>query len=187
MLVPLAVVAVSVASLLTALHSERSMGALVEQNSRLVQAQSTPLLMLDSGNRADNDQPVISLTLSNVGTGPARILWFHLVDPSGVDYSGQAVTRRAEQVGAIEVSSQRIALTLMRSGADRDVLSWPKPVGNLPALSQWQALDDIRFRLHASACYCSMFDACWITNFGSALPEPVSSCGAEPGRTTRPG
>ncbi len=48
MLVPVAVVCLSIASLLTSMESEKSMHALVEQNTRLVNAQSTPLLMLDS-------------------------------------------------------------------------------------------------------------------------------------------
>ncbi len=45
-----AILCISVASLLTSLQSEKSMHALVEQNTRLVDAQSTPLFMLDSGN-----------------------------------------------------------------------------------------------------------------------------------------
>ena len=48
LIMPLAVLCISFGALLNSLQSERSMQALVEQNRRLVDAQSTPLLMLDT-------------------------------------------------------------------------------------------------------------------------------------------
>jgi hypothetical protein len=176
LIVPVAVLCISIASLLTSLQSEKSMHALVEQNTRLVSAQSTPLLMLDTGNLDGSGKPAISLTLSNVGTGPAQVAWFRVVDHEGNDYSGGALYKRVAKLepGA-HFTSQQISRTLMRSGDDRSVFSWPKPVG-ASALAEWEKLNKTRFDLRASACYCSLFDECRITEFGDSHPKPVSSC-----------
>ncbi len=174
-IVPVAVLCISVASLLTSLQSEKSMHALVEQNTRLVNAQSTPLLMLDSGN-SNNGKPVLSMRISNVGTGPARVAWFHITDAQGTDYSGGALTARLEKLNLdLPISSQQVSGTLMRSGDERSVFEWPKPAGQA-ALAEWDKLNITRFRLHASACYCSIFDECRTTEFGDSRPKPVPSC-----------
>lgn len=174
-IVPIAVLCISVASLLTSLQSEKSMHALVDQNTRLVEAQSTPLLMLDSANESENNEPVLSMTVSNVGTGPAQIAWFRLTDDGGQDYSGGALTERMLTVDpASAVSTQRVA-TLLRAGDNRSVFSWPKPTGKA-GLAEWEKLNQLRFHLNASACYCSLFNECKITHFGETRPEPVPSC-----------
>ena len=178
LIMTLAVIALSIASLLTSLQSERSMHALVEQNSRLVSAQSTPLLMLDSAND-ENGKSVLSMTLSNVGTGPAQIAWFHISDAEGVPYGGGDLTQRVAETGSdSEVSSQQIAATLMRSGEERMVFKWAKPARGKAAVEAWNNLNTTRFQLHASACYCSIFDECRVTKFGDSHPQPVPSCEA---------
>jgi hypothetical protein len=176
MVVPIAVVCLSIASLLTSLQSEKSMHALVEQNTRLVSAQSTPLLMLDSSNLDDDRKPAISMTLSNVGTGPARIAWFRLHDDKGTDYRGGVLYERVAKLDpGAAFTSQQITSTLMRSGEHRSVFSWPRPKSPA-ALAEWQRLNDARFHLQASACYCSMFDECRTTEFGDSRPKSVESC-----------
>ncbi len=176
LIMPLAVISVSVASLLTSLHSEKSMEALVEQNSRLVRAQSTPLLTYDTGNTEDG-KPVISMVVRNVGTGPAEVFWFHATDAQGVDYTGGALSDRINKSypNAFHLS-EVIAPSLMRRDEERVIFKWPKPSGNPAALSDWEKLNLTRRHLHLSACYCSMFDECRITDFGVSRPKPVNSC-----------
>ena len=182
LIVPVAVLCISVASLLTSLESEKSMHALVEQNTRLVEAQSTPLLMLDTGNESDG-KFVLTMTISNVGTGPARVGWFHVVDDQGLDYTGGAIYERMAKLDPKAlVSSQPISATLMRTGDDRSVFSWPKPPSTSPTTAEWDKLNVTRFRLHASACYCSIFEECRTTEFGDSRPKPVPSCEGDAGR-----
>ncbi len=179
LIVPVAVLCISVASLLTSLQSEKSMHALVEQNTRLVSAQSTPLLMLDTSN-VEGGKPIIGMTLSNVGTGPARIVWFHVKDVQGNNYANGAYYDRVQKWDShMPFFSQQISATLMRSGDDRFVFKWPKPAANSPALPEWEKLNTTRFQLLASACYCSIFDECRITEFGNSRPKPVASCDAQ--------
>lgn len=175
LIVPIAVLCISVASLLTSLQSEKSMHALVEQNTRLVSAQSTPLLMLDTSNLDGNGKPAISMTLSNVGTGPARIAWFRVVDAQGNSY-GSLYDRVAKLDPHASFISEQISSTLMRPGSERFVFKWPKPAEASPALAEWNDLNKTRFQLHASACYCSIFDECRTTEFGDSHPQNVESC-----------
>ncbi len=175
LVVPIAVLCISVASLLTSLQSEKSMHALVEENRRLVSAQSTPLLMLDSANLVDG-KPAISMTLSNVGTGPGRIAWFRLVDDQGNSYSKNLFERVRQVDPSVSFTSQQIGGTLMRSGESRSIFNWPKPAEHSPAMASWAKLEQDRFYLHGSACYCSMFEECKITDFGEKLPRAVDSC-----------
>ena len=173
---PLAVLAISIASLLASWHSERSMEALVEQNSRLVRAQSTPLLMFDSSNM-QNNKPVITMTVSNAGTGPAQIFWLKLSDAQGMDYSGGALTERVMKLSyGLKPFSQRVSSTIIRSGDERLVFGWPKPTDSKIALAEWEKVNQARFHLHVSACYCSMFEECKITDFGVTRPKTVESC-----------
>ena len=153
------------------------MHALVEQNTRLVSAQSTPLLMLDSSNLDSSGKRALSMTLSNVGTGPAQIGWFRIADAHGLSYSGGTLYERVAKLDPKpSFTSQQISLTLMRSGDERSVFSWPRPPTGSPASASWEKLNLDRFALHASACYCSIFEECKITEFGSSHPRPVPSC-----------
>jgi hypothetical protein len=177
LLIPVAIVCISIAALLTSLQSEKSMHALVEENRRLVSAQSTPLLMLDTGNLDDSGKPVISMTMRNVGTGPAQIAWFRVTDDQGVDYRGGSLYERVEKLDPHgRFISQQVSGTLMRSGDERSVFRWPKPADNKAALAEWDKLNETRFHLHASACYCSIFYECSITKFDDSRPRPVPSC-----------
>jgi hypothetical protein len=177
------VLCISIASLLTASQSEKSMHALVEQNTRLVEAQSTPLLMLDSGNFEDGKR-MLRMTVSNVGTGPAQVVSFHIADAQGVNYSGGALYGRMIKLQPdTEVSSEQISGSFLRAGDKRTVFAWPRPVHNPAAEAAWDKLDKDRFDLHASACYCSIFDECRVTEFGDTRPKVVSSCeAAKPNR-----
>lgn len=181
LIVPIAVLCISIASLLTSLQSEKSMHALVEQNTRLVSAQSTPLLMLDSSNLNNKGKLALGMTLTNVGTGPAQIRWFHISDAHGLSYSGGTLYERVAKLEPkASFTSQQISATLMRSGDERSVFSWPKPPTGSPALADWEKLNRDRFALLATACYCSIFEECKITEFGDSRPRPVPSCDESP-------
>ncbi len=179
LIVPVAVLCISVASLLTALQSEKSMHALVEQNTRLVEAQSTPLLMVDTANLSDGKM-VLSMMLRNVGTGPAQIAWFRVRDDQGTDYSGGTLYERVKKMDPNAwFESQQISATFLRTGDERIVFKWPKPAAASAALGAWTTMNTTRFGLRAKACYCSIFDECRVTEFGDSRPRVVSSCEAE--------
>jgi hypothetical protein len=64
---------------------------------------------------------------------------------------------------------------MMPAGERRKLLSWPRP--NDPvARSAWQHIDKVRQGLKVEACYCSLFDECWLTSAVADVPRPVATC-----------
>ena len=177
--IAVAVVLVSLGSLYVSLHTAETMEGLVEQNSRLVRANSVPLLQFDTGNIGDDDRTSeLYLAVRNAGTGPARIVWFELLQdgkpvrnyrdllPPGVAMS------RAEA----NIVTGGIAPSMMPAGERRKLLTWPRPEGDPAALSAWDHLNKARQRLTVEACYCSLFDECWTTKARADVPKPVATC-----------
>ena len=80
-----------------------------------------------------------------------------------------------EGPGAAHVHVGKLAARL---GIAQPTLYWHLP--NKAALAEWDELDNNRFHLHGSACYCSIFDECRVTDFDDSKPKPVASCDNDP-------
>ena len=61
------------------------------------------------------------------------------------------------------------------AGEQRKLLTWAKPTESA-ALSAWVHVNDVRNGLEVEACYCSLFDECWLTNATADIPRPVATC-----------
>ena len=72
--VPLSALAVSVISLTIAIHHGHTMQKMADENARLVQANSWPLLQFTTGNANETGQPEITLKVENAGVGPAKLI-----------------------------------------------------------------------------------------------------------------
>src|SRR6185436_9542916 len=72
--VPFSALAVSVISLVVAVHHGRTMQEMAQANARLVQANSWPLLQFTTGNANETGQPEITLKIENAGVGPAKVI-----------------------------------------------------------------------------------------------------------------
>jgi hypothetical protein len=171
------VIILSAASLLTARHTGRTMEKLVEENSRLVRANATPVLQFLSGN-VEGDQRVISLNVANVGTGTARVIWFEITRAGRVrsgpndliDYSPKAEDQDY-------VPTRPIGGTYFPAGETRALLSWKYPKSAV-SQAKWSALDADRNALSVTACYCSVLGECWISHLAADTPQPVRQCTA---------
>lgn len=194
MVVALLALFMSVLSIFVAQHTSQTM-------ERLVHANSWPFLQLGSGNANDDRQPELALVVSNVGTGPARIHAFDVL----VD--GQPISRERNMTyGVIEACcSDTFQAAVTRAGGDHiaavgydlttpasqiflasneDVspMRWTRNDTNAEL---WRAVDMARQtgRIQMRACYCSVFDECWIAETNVFPPTPVASC--EPGASPR--
>jgi len=177
--IALAVVLVSVGSLYVSLHTGETMEKLVEQNSRLVRANSVPLLQFDTGNVADdNVSPEVYMSVRNVGTGPARIVWFQVrTDGRPVRDVRDLMPKDTSVKGQRPyIVTSTIAPTMMPAGERRKIMFWPKPKEAGPLQSAWVHVDQQRQKLTAEACYCSLFDECWVTEAQADVPKPVARC-----------
>lgn len=194
MVVALLALFMSVLSIFVAQHTSETM-------ERLVHANSWPFLQMGSGNANDEREPEIAFYVSNVGTGPARIHSFEIY----VDGEPIPIERNAT-FGTIEACcAEEFAAAVERSGGDHlaavghDLTSpvaerFLAPNQEVAAMrwarsdtnrELWVAVDQARQtgRISMRACYCSVFDECWVAETNVFPPTQVASC--EAGAATR--
>lgn len=180
----ISVLVVSLGSLYVALHTGHTMEKLVQQNERLVRAQSTPILQYSHTNAANPDAPddlELGFLVKNVGAGPARIVWFKVHDGGRIFENlsdlllAKARMRRFD--GMLHISHSPIRSTVLSPGDERTLLSWPEQPAGLER-TMWRELEQKRFTMPVEACYCSVFDECWTSNLQGDVPQEVTSCEA---------
>lgn len=183
--ITLALAVVSLGSLYVALHTGTTMEKLVEQNARLVRANSTPLLIVGHGNQGDDGSAKLSFSIQNSGTGPARILWVEIRHQGTAMRDGQTLIHAvAGDNPGVTFTSSQVAPSMLVAGQERTFLSWSRPPAtDVEGRKAWEALDAARWKLSFEACYCSVFDECWTSSLTADVPKPVKECDAK-GRTS---
>lgn len=167
---------ISVVSLIVSIHHGRTMEQLVAANEKQVKASTLPILRYGTGNVLDNAK-IIHFNLMNGGTGPAIIEWLQL------KWNGQPATGPQDLLerccGAGKPVKAKSTWTDVASGTTlpaRDT----RIVFSLRADDADPALFDLldreaRFKVEAEACYCSVLEDCWLTDFKNQ-PREVKSC-----------
>jgi len=177
---------VSLVSLWLGLHSAHSMEKLVAANSypyvELMRSSSgtTPL----PGTNQVRD--IVEYELINNGVGPARIEWVEM------RFKGKPVENitalldaccRADKYNYDGLNRRGgIEGALIRPGTSVKMFTWTEqltPNADFKALHR--QMNDIEY----SACYCSVFDECYVRTSEGRKPEPVKQCTA-PKVTFRP-
>jgi len=173
----------AVSALIATLHTGRTMTALVQQNERLVRANSTPILEFGHANSKDDGSPHLEFVLRNVGTGPARIAWFQLtVDGKPVPHMSAVVDLLHPGLsGRPAVLVAPVGKHIFAAGARHSFFSWTKPPpGSGDQVSAWARLDQARFsRIAVEACYCSIFEECWTSKLNGEAPIISPACAME--------
>jgi hypothetical protein len=174
-------------SLWLGLHSAHSMEKLVASNSypyvELMRSTST---LRKDGETVGSGRRVAYM-LENNGVGPARVEWVQF------NFKGQPVSNLTELLDkccSAEPSVARninirggIAGSLIRPGALVQMFDWVETEEPNPALvALHKQMDQITW----SACYCSVFDDCYVTdNADDTKPRAVDQCTA-PAKPFRP-
>lgn len=168
---------VSLVSLWLGLHSAHSMEKLVAANSypylELVRSSSN----LERKNGTGEFGNRVEFALVNNGIGPARVEWVELT------YKGKPMANLSELMAACCNVGEKdappmnkrgnVAGTLIRPGAIFAMFTADEPGVPNPAFDALhRAMPDIQ----QSACYCSVFDECYLRNNDSIKPQPVDQC-----------
>jgi hypothetical protein len=171
---------VSLCSLGIALHHGRTMQRLVEANSR-------PFIQITTSSGPPGAEGTLSqaftVLISNPGAGAARVERFSiLVDDKPVKDIAEAFLRLAGLAADAQdeaavlgpVTYLEVAPSYIKAGSEQPVLRWPRTASNASvwdkdAAAGWQ-------RVKFEACYCSIFDECWIENSRTFRPTAVKSC-----------
>lgn len=180
------VVVISVASLCVAVYQ----GMVME---RTMKASVWPLVQFGHGNANDDTHAAeISFTIYNEGIGPAHIqtveLWWAGQRVQGIeDFLTRccAGTDDPEQARAAlrDVFSEQtygyvtapIQDVIISAGDEISFFIFPGPED--PAMNAvWTRADQARWDFSVRACYCSVFEDCWLLDSQSRTREPVNRC-----------
>jgi len=159
-------VVLSLVSVVVALHHGKTM-------ERLVQANTWPNLSYSTGNEDDKGNPVIRLVLRNTGVGPARI------DTFEVFYDDKPVREGVDLIEAccakehFSADSSPVRGEVLPARDQIEFLTLVKTPLNTPA---WDKLNHERLKLRVRACYCSVFDECYVMDTAARRPEHVEQC-----------
>ncbi|HET9285552.1 MAG TPA: hypothetical protein VFR24_26680 [Candidatus Angelobacter sp.] len=185
LIVALSAIFISIVSLVVSIEHGRMMQDLVKENKKMVAGSTMPFLT-EQGNQfeATTGRPRLRLILQNGGVGPARIEWFE------VRYRGQpyifddllpACCRSALPKGNIWPGAfySGVSGTILPPRESVDFIDLHPEAGK----DLMNALNAARRDLTFNACYCSVLDECWQTDFSSSHPKRVETCSAPPGNT----
>lgn len=158
---------------------------------RQVKAETWPYIQISSGNYdLEKEQQRIYVVVENAGVGPAQLVSFQL------SYKGEVVRNITQLVKSCCLSDgenwrdeqgktkpeYRSVITsspspsIVPAGAEKTAFSLILTDANKVF---WQRLDRARFDLTATACFCSLLDECFETEFYGE-PVPVKACRREP-------
>lgn len=171
---------VSAVSLWVAIGTEQA-------NRQMVAAASWPLLQGDTADLPEKGVPVISFVLINGGVGPAKLktleVWWQGRAFSGAvplleaccgfrPFAGPPAMRT---IGRTLMTTGGVRNAVILAGEHRSFLHMPLGSDNSAV---WQKLDAARRELRFRACYCSVFDECWVSNLQDLEPQRVDKCPA---------
>ncbi|MES2296046.1 MAG: hypothetical protein V4582_03345 [Pseudomonadota bacterium] len=167
---------VSIVSLYLGIHSAHTMEKLVASNSYPnieVQRSNIDLSRPDDGLNG-----TIDVQLHNTGVGPARIEWVSL------SYKERAMGDIEDLLSACCGKSHtyhmhfsgNLSGSLVPAGSSLRVLTWAQEKDN-PA---WTSLHEHMDEIAVSACYCSVFDECYVMRPSLQRPQRTETCEAPP-------
>jgi hypothetical protein len=168
---------VSVTSLFVAMRHGQSMERMAEANAKLVQANSWPLLQRFQSDEGPQNTRVFSLYVVNNGVGPAK------VETVEVSWKGQPVRNARELIKLCcsngqspaepGVETSGLMGSVLRAGELRKVIEFPEDTSHAGLTNRLTvSLHDIEWK----ACYCSVFDECWVSDLETMHPQSVKDC-----------
>ncbi len=203
LVLPVCALFISVVSLVVAVLHGRALEQMAEANARLVQANSWPFLQYVTANQDDSGDLVINLGVHNAGVGPAKIESFEVfwqgqpvrdnvellqrccgLNPKSLQTdksvtlngASEEAVAAAREANRSSIATDRIgtaATGVMEAHQQSSFLVLPLTAKTAPV---WAKLNAARFQVETRACYCSVFDECWVSNLRTLRPAEAKSC-----------
>lgn len=172
LLLGISAVAISFISLFLAIANGRAM-------ERLVQSNSWPFVQVGSSNVDTDGTPHVRFDIANKGVGPARIESLEVTYDGAPMHNPRALLNSL--LGRVTVPSHPL---IILSSVVHNVLAAKEHItffdvkpGELSA-EDYAAIDAGLKKLEFAACYCSVFDECWMTDSRKTQPAKVRQCPA---------
>lgn len=142
---------------------------------RMQQAATWPFVAYRTGNYTPDGQRLISLFFTNNGLGPA------LVGPVEVKFRGTPMPAPVDLLraccgyrdGEMQLRTSPVVNVALRPGEEVLFMSLPDVPANAGLVDRFDAA---RENIEVRACYCSIFDDCWIVSGQQAQPRAVEAC-----------
>ncbi|HEY1255102.1 MAG TPA: hypothetical protein VGF01_10010 [Terracidiphilus sp.] len=181
-IVTVSVVFISVVSLVVSIEHGRTMEKMVDQNEKLVVANTLPLLDIDVENNLNlKKSGYIRLSVKNSGVGPAIIDRFE-IRYKGVSFDSPFGPKGLLNALFAEAPQPKLNANSSVSGvilpAREAIRVIEIPVDSAQTL---RLLNNAEPQITLKACYCSVLDECWETDFDNKRPRPVKECKVAPG------
>jgi len=177
---------VSLVSLWLALHSAHSMEKLVAANSYPYLELMRNMTSVEKDPDTGRSHKRVEYLLVNSGIGPARIEWVQL------SYKDKPMADLSELLATCCNMGPEPDIALNRRGNVVGSLVRPGDMISMFAADEPKTPNPIFDALHRSmkdisqtACYCSVFDECYVRSKDEMKPQPVDECTA-PAKTFRP-
>lgn len=147
---------------------------------KMQQGGALPIIAYGTSNATDEGEAMISLDLANYGVGPA------LLGPLEMRYQGAPVRTPREllerccglEAGQpVSFSTSPTTGIAVRPGDTVSFFRLPRSAQNQAI---WDRLNVERWKLEVHACYCSIFEDCWVVEGMQSRPRPADSCPASP-------
>jgi hypothetical protein len=148
---------------------------------RLLAASVWPYISFGSGNtNEDGQKRIITLSLTNAGNGPARIKEFsleydHQKVASGFTLLERCCSLSKAAVTKVTLTTSPVVGRVLRPGDTITYLQLPLSEG---IADGWSKLDQVRFGLVMSVCYCSTLNECFEARSDRDDPQPAQTCNA---------
>ena len=179
-ILPFSALAISVVSIGVAVHHGEIMNEMAKANERAAAASVWPSLVTEAGEASNQ---ALFLKIVNSGIGPARVESFQIFFKNK---PMSDITMLLKECCFDELPKGKYSLNY-RYGTVAPNIMGPKDVTSVfewkstPETEKaWRKFGQIgengAFQLRA--CYCSVFDQCWETDFQTSRPKPVAVCAA---------
>lgn len=144
---------------------------------KMQQSGAWPYISYGTSDVTDEGVDEISFVLGNDGVGPARLKQLEFI------YDGKPMETPRKFLQACCGDTRQSPTpfmssnfeTVLRPGENIAFIRLTKQPDNTAV---WDRLEVERWKVAIRACYCSVFDDCWVLDSRKADPDPVKNCPA---------
>lgn len=178
---------ISVVSLVVSIEHGKTMEQMVEQNQKLVAASTMPILNEAGRELDDSGKPAFREIVSNGGVGPAVIDRFE-IRYKGVLYTNEmallraccaAALAKAQKDGHTQISYSNVSGFILPAREEINPITIKPDKAGMDLFNAFNLVRD-KDEITYHACYCSVINECWETNFDRQRPQPVKECRVAP-------
>lgn len=145
---------------------------------KIQRSETWPYVSYGTSNISPERETLISFNLSNDGVGPARLKALEFIYDGQPMVSPRSFLQRCcgdDPKNPTPFMSAPVN-GVIRPGEAVHFIALPKRPDNVVVYNK---LEVERWKVAVRACYCSVFDDCWVMDSRTQDPEPVKACPAD--------